>query len=44
VTTATITSYLVEKQYSPEKEKFGQGVPSGLVAAEVSKGAALWAT
>ena len=38
VTTATITAYLVEKQYSPEKEKFGQGVPSGLVATEVSKG------
>ena len=38
VTTATITSYLIEKQYSPEREQFGQGVPSGLVAAEVSKG------
>lgn len=38
VTTATIMSYLVEKKYSKEGEKFGQGVPSGLVAAEVAKG------
>lgn len=38
VTTATITSYLVEKKYSREKEQFGQGAPSGLVAAEVAKG------
>ena len=38
VTTATVTSYLIEKKYSPEREQFGQGAPSGLVAAEVSKG------
>jgi len=38
VTTATITAYLTEKKYSREREQFGQGAPSGLVAAEVSKG------
>jgi putative tricarboxylic transport membrane protein len=38
VTTATITSYLVEKKYSADKEHFGEGAPSGLVAAEVAKG------
>ena len=38
VTTATITAYLIEKQYSREKEQFGKGAPSGLVAVEVSKG------
>jgi putative tricarboxylic transport membrane protein len=36
--TAAITSYLVEKKYSREKEKFGHGVPSGLIATEVTKG------
>lgn len=38
VASATAVSYLVEKKYSKESEKFGQGVPSGLVAVEVSKG------
>ena len=38
VTTATITSYLIEKQYSRERKQFGEGAPSGLVAVEVSKG------
>jgi putative tricarboxylic transport membrane protein len=36
--TATVTSYIIEKKYSHEKEQFGQGAPSGLIATEVSKG------
>jgi hypothetical protein len=36
--TASIMAYLTEKKYSFEKEKFGQGAPTGLIAAEVSKG------
>lgn len=36
--TATVTAYVVERQYSREKEQFGRGAPSGLVATEVSKG------
>ncbi len=36
---AGVSAYLVEKKYSPEREKFGQGAPGGLVAAEVGKGA-----
>jgi putative tricarboxylic transport membrane protein len=38
VTTATVSSYLIEKRYSKEGKNFGKGVPSGLVAAEVAKG------
>lgn len=38
VASATVTSYLVEKKYSNERDQFGQGAPSGLVAVEVSKG------
>lgn len=38
VTTATVTSYLVEKRYSPDKERFGHGAPGGLISAEVAKG------
>ncbi len=37
-TLASITGYLVEQKYSPEKAEFGHGAPAGLVAAEVSKG------
>ena len=33
-----MAAYVVEKQFSREKEQFGQGAPSGLVATEVSKG------
>jgi putative tricarboxylic transport membrane protein len=36
--TACVSSYLVEKQFSREKERFGHGVPSGLVATEIAKG------
>jgi len=36
--TATVVAYVVEKKYSREKARFGQGAPSGLVATEVSKG------
>lgn len=36
--TATVMAYVVEKQYSRESERFGQGAPSGLVATEVAKG------
>lgn len=36
--TATVMSYIIEKKYSREKEQFGQGAPSGLVATEISKG------
>ena len=39
VSLAGISSYLVEKNYSKEKEDFGKGSPGGLVAAEVGKGA-----
>lgn len=39
VSLAGITTYLVEKRYSREKEQFGKGAPAGLVAAEVGKGA-----
>lgn len=38
VASATVTAYLVEKKYSNEREQFGQGAPSGLVATEVTKG------
>ncbi len=38
VATATVTSYLVEKRYSPESKDFGNGAPSGLIAAETAKG------
>ncbi len=37
-TLASVTGYLVEQKYSPEKAEFGRGAPAGLVAAEVSKG------
>jgi len=39
VALAGITSYLVEKNYSPERENFGKGAPGGVVAAETGKGA-----
>lgn len=39
VSIAGIASYLVEKKYSKEANKFGQGAPGGLLAAEVGKGA-----
>ncbi|MEW6275990.1 MAG: tripartite tricarboxylate transporter permease [Bacillota bacterium] len=39
VALAGVTSYLVEKNYSPERERFGKGAPGGVVAAEVGKGA-----
>jgi putative tricarboxylic transport membrane protein len=39
VSLAGISSYLVEKKYSKEKEDFGKGCPGGVVAAEVGKGA-----
>ena len=39
VSLAGITSYLVEKRYAKEPEKFGTGEPAGLIAAEVGKGA-----
>ena len=35
---AGIAAYLVEKQFSKERDSFGKGAPSGLVAAEVGKG------
>ncbi|MDO9066494.1 MAG: tripartite tricarboxylate transporter permease, partial [Chloroflexota bacterium] len=38
VSLAGITAYLVEKKYSSEKDQFGKGAPSGLIAAEVGKG------
>jgi putative tricarboxylic transport membrane protein len=39
VSIAGIASYLVEKKYSKERDQFGQGATSGLIAAEVGKGA-----
>lgn len=36
---AGITSYLVEKNYSRERDSFGKASPAGLLAAEVGKGA-----
>ncbi len=39
VSLAGILSYLTEKRYSKIPEKFGTGVPDGLIAAEVGKGA-----
>jgi putative tricarboxylic transport membrane protein len=36
---AGITSYLVEKRYARDSGEFGKGSPTGLVAAEVGKGA-----
>ena len=39
VSLAGIASYLFEKKYSNESEQFGKGAPSGLMAAEVGKGA-----
>ena len=39
VSLAGISSYLVEKHYSRERDHFGAGAPAGLVAAEVGKGA-----
>jgi putative tricarboxylic transport membrane protein len=36
--TASVLAYLTEKKYSPQKKEFGQGVPSALVATEVTKG------
>ncbi len=38
---AGITSYLVEKNFSKEKENFGKGSVDGLTAAEVGKGACI---
>jgi putative tricarboxylic transport membrane protein len=38
VTSATITAYLIEKNYSSERDQFGQGAPAGLVAVEAAKG------
>jgi len=39
VSVAGILSYFTEKKYSKESSRFGQGAPSGLIAAEVGKGA-----
>ncbi|ATW27188.1 tripartite tricarboxylate transporter permease [Candidatus Formimonas warabiya] len=39
VSLAGISTYLVEKKYSKNKDQFGKGAPEGLVAAEVGKGA-----
>jgi putative tricarboxylic transport membrane protein len=39
VSVAGILSYFTEKKYSKEGSKFGEGTPSGLIAAEVGKGA-----
>lgn len=39
VSLAGIAAYLTEKKYSKESSEFGKGAPSGLVAAEVGKGA-----
>ncbi|MEM3112514.1 MAG: tripartite tricarboxylate transporter permease [Candidatus Anstonellales archaeon] len=39
VSVAGILSYFTEKKYSKESERFGKGAPSGLIAAEVGKGA-----
>lgn len=39
VSLAGIASYLVEKKYSKEGSRFGQGAPAGLISAEVGKGA-----
>ncbi len=39
VSLAGITTYLFEKKYSPVADNFGKGEPSGLIAAEVGKGA-----
>jgi len=39
VSLAGILSYLTEKRYSKVADKFGTGVPDGLIAAEVGKGA-----
>lgn len=36
---AGITSYLIEKKFSKERDQFGQGSIDGLTAAEVGKGA-----
>ncbi len=36
---AGILAYFVEKKYSKERTQFGKGAPSGLIAAEVGKGA-----
>lgn len=36
---AGIVSYLTEKRYSKIRDKFGTGVPDGLIAAEIGKGA-----
>ena len=38
VSLAGITSYLVEKKFSKDKDRFGTGEPAGLIAAEVGKG------
>lgn len=38
---AGITSYLVEKKFSHEKDQFGKGSMDGLTAAEVGKGACI---
>jgi putative tricarboxylic transport membrane protein len=35
---AGIASYLVEKQFSKDRQQFGKGAAAGLVAAEVGKG------
>jgi len=35
---AGIAAYLVEKQFNKNRDEFGKGEPSGLVAAEVGKG------
>lgn len=39
VSVAGIAAYLVEKKYSKQRKQFGQGAVSGLMAAEVGKGA-----
>ena len=36
---AGISSYLIEKRFSKERDQFGQGSIDGLIAAEVGKGA-----